>query len=552
MKIVIIGSVAAGTSAAAKARRNSEDALITIYEKDSYISYSGCGLPYFIGGEVSDIEALTPRDAKWFKERYNVDIKTGCEVLSADTVNKTLKVKNLLNSEEFSDNYDILIIATGAKPLKPQISGINSKNVFSIKNPQNAVDVDAFISRVHPKSAIVIGGGYIGLEMAAALKEREMEVSIIELAGHIVPSLDEDMAKIVEDYLISKGIKIFTSAKVTGFINSNASAQAVSIENREDLFAEMFIWSAGIIPEVELAKIMGVKIGVTGAIEVTDQLQTNLPDIYAAGDCVQAFSLITGKPIYRPLGSTANKMGRIVGDVITGGSLEFKGVLGTGIFKVLDLTVALTGLTENEARRLDYDIEVIHNIKPNIPDYLPKSTEMTIKAVADKRTEKLLGVQIIGGEGVDKRIDVFVTAITYGAKAGDLFHLDLAYAPPFATTKDPVHYTGMILDNALRRGRSIMTANELNAKLNSGENITVIDVRSKKDREKGFIEKSLHIPLKKLRSELLNLNKDDMIVCYCNKGVTGNAAQNVLINNGFKNVFNLSGGYNQYLAETRK
>ena len=387
--------------------------------------------------------------------------------------------------------------------------------------------------------------------MAVALKEREMEVSIIELASHIVPPLDKDMAKMVQDYLISKGIKIFTSTKVTGFISDNHSAQAVSIENCEDLYADMFIWSAGIIPEVELAEKMGVKLGVTGAIEVDSQLETNLPDIYAAGDCAEVFSLVTGKPIYRPLGSTANKMGRIVGDVITGGNLEFKGVLGTGIFKVFDLTVALTGLTENEARKLDYDIEVIHNIKPNIPDYLPKSTEMTIKAVADKRTEKLLGVQIVGGEGVDKRIDVFVTAMTFGAKAGDLFHLDLAYAPPFATTKDPVHYTGMILDNALNRGRRMMTTNELNTKLNSGEKITVIDVRGKKDREKGFIEKSLHIPLQKLRTELLNLKKDDMIVCYCNKGVTGNAAQNVLINNGFKNVFNLSGGYKQYLAETR-
>ena len=551
MKIVIIGSVAAGTSAAAKARRNSEDAQITIYEKDSYISYSGCGLPYFIGGESPDIDKLTPRNAKWFKERYNVDIKTGCEVLSVDTVHKTLKVLNLISREEFSDSYDKLIIATGSKPIKPELDGINSGNVFTIKNPQNAIDVDAFITENHAGCAVIIGGGYIGLEMAVALKERQMDVTIIEQSSHIMPPMDDDMAAIVQSYLISKGINILTSSKVTGFQHKNGMAEAVKVEGSENISADLFIWSAGIKPEVELAKNMGVKLGETGAIEVDNRMRTNLPDVYAVGDCAQAYSLITGKPLYRPLGSTANKMGRIAGDVITGGNLEFKGVLGTGIFKIFELSAAMTGLTEKEARKLNYDIEVIHNIKPNIPEYYPGSTEMTIKAVADRKTERLIGVQIVGGGGVDKRIDVFVTAITYGAKAGDLFHLDLAYAPPFSTTKDPVHYTGMILDNALGRGRKIMTAHELIERMNAGEKITIIDVRGKNDRDKGYIEGSFHIPLKKLRSELTNLNKDDVIVAYCNKGVTGNAAQNVLINHGFEKVYNLSGGHNSYKIAAR-
>ena len=551
MKIVIIGSVAAGTSAAAKARRNSEDAQITIYEKDRYISYSGCGLPYFIGGESPDIDKLTPRNAKWFKERYNVDIKTGCEVLSVDTVHKTLKVLNLISSEEFSDSYDKLVIATGSKPIKPELDGINSGNVFTIKNPQNAIDVDAFITENHAGCAVIIGGGYIGLEMAVALKERQMDVTIIEQSSHIMPPMDDDMAAIVQSYLISKGINILTSSKVTGFQHKKGMAEAVMVEDRENISADLFIWSAGIKPEVELAKNMGVKLGETGAIEVDNRMRTNLPDVYAVGDCAQAYSLITGKPLYRPLGSTANKMGRIAGDVITGGNLEFKGVLGTGIFKIFELSAAMTGLTEKEARKLNYDIEVIHNIKPNIPEYYPGSTEMTIKAVADRKTERLIGVQIVGGGGVDKRIDVFVTAITYGAKAGDLFHLDLAYAPPFSTTKDPVHYTGMILDNALGRGRKIMTAHELIERMNAGEKITIIDVRGKNDRDKGYIEGSFHIPLQKLRSELTNLNKDDVIVVYCNKGVTGNAAQNVLLNHGFEKVYNLSGGHNSYKIAAR-
>lgn len=549
MKIVIIGSVAAGTSAAAKARRNTEDAQITIYEKDSYISYSGCGLPYFVGGEAPDIGKLTPRDALWFKERYNVEIKTGCEVLTADSAAKTLKVKNLLTGEEFSDTYDTLVLATGSKPFKPQLDGIESENVFTIKNPQSAVDVDVYIDEHQTKKAVIVGGGYIGLEMAVALKERQLDVTILELSNHVIPPMDREMAAILQKYMIDKDINILTSAKVLGFQHSGGTAAAITVEGQEPIPADLFIWSAGIKPEVELAKEMGVNLGLTGAIEVDNRMQTNLPDVYAVGDCAQVYSLVTGRPLYRPMGSTANKMGRIAGDAITGGNLEFRGVLGTGIFKVFDLSVAMTGLTEKKARKLGYDTEVIHNIKPNVPEYYPGSTEMTIKAVADRNTEKLLGVQIVGGEGVDKRIDVFVTAITCGAKASDLFHLDLAYAPPFSTTKDPVLYTGMILDNALNRGRKIMTARELIERMQAGEKITVIDVRGKKDRDKGFIEGSLHIPLQKIRSELGNLDKGNLIVVHCNKGVSGNAAQNILINNGFKNVYNLSGGYNQYLIE---
>ncbi|WP_283606880.1 FAD-dependent oxidoreductase [Faecalispora anaeroviscerum] len=549
MKIIMIGSVAAGTSAAAKARRNTEEAQITIYEKDSYISYSGCGLPYFVGGETSDVGKLTPRDALWFKERYNVEIKTGCEVLTVDPDHKTLKVKNLVTGKEFTDTYDKLVFATGSKPFKPQLDGITSKNLFTIKNPQNAVDVDTYIAERQAKKAVIIGGGYIGLEMAVALKERQMDVTILELSNHIMPPMDDEMAAILQKYITGKEINILTSAKITGFEQNSGVAQKVMVEGLEPVQADLFIWSAGIKPEVELAKAMGVKLGDTGAIQVDNRMQTNLPDVYAVGDCAQAYSLVTGIPLYRPMGSTANKMGRIAGDAITGGSLKFRGVLGTGIFKVFDLSVAMTGLTEKEARKLGYDIEVIHNIKPNVPEYYPGSTEMTVKAIADRKTEKLLGVQIVGGEGVDKRIDVFVTAITYGAKAGDLFHLDLAYAPPFATTKDPVLYTGMILDNALNRGRRIMTAHELIERTKSGEKITVIDVRGKNDRDKGFIEGSLHVPLQKIRSALVSFSKDDLIVVHCNKGVSGNAAQNILINNGFRNVYNLSGGYKQYKIE---
>jgi rhodanese-related sulfurtransferase len=274
-------------------------------------------------------------------------------------------------------------------------------------------------------------------------------------------------------------------------------------------------------------------------------MRTNIIDVYACGDCIQQFSVITGKAIYRPLGSTANKTGRIAGDCATGGDLEFRGVLGTGIFKVFDMAVAQTGLSEKEAKELGYPIVVNHNIKPNKPEYLG-GKEMVIKGIADKETGRLLGVQIVGFEGVDKRIDVFVTAITFKAKAEDLFHLDLAYAPPFSTTKDPVMYTGMILDNAINRGRQLITAQELEELKESGKKVQIIDARVSKQYDSGHVDSARNIPHAKLRDAISELEKDTITVTYCNKGVTGNAAQNILLNNGIKEVYNLSGGHKQY------
>lgn len=286
---------------------------------------------------------------------------------------------------------------------------------------------------------------------------------------------------------------------------------------------DMVILATGVRPEVHLAKLAGIEIGTTGAIKVNPNMETSIKGIYAAGDCAENYFLLDGTPCYRPMGSTANKTGRIAGDVITGGDLTFKGILGTGIVKIFDLTCGQTGYTEKEAKEAGYNIEIIHNIKPNQTEYFEGSSEMVIKAIADRRTQRLLGVQIIGKKGVDKRIDVFATAITFGAKAGDLAHLDLAYAPPYSTTKDPVIYTGMILDNALNRGRRILTIQEL---IQNRTSFKVIDVRSNKDFEKGHIEGAINMPLAVLKQKASELSKDDSIVVHCNKGVTGNAAQN--------------------------
>lgn len=540
MRIVIIGAVAAGTSAAAKARRNSEDAEIVIYEKDSFISYSGCGMPYYIGGEVKSVEELIPRDSVFFKSKYNVDIFTLHEVLSINANEKTLEVKNLSSGEVFADNYDKLVIATGARATVPLIKGAACTNVFTLRNINDMNRIKAFIDATSPKTAAIIGTGFIGLEVCENLKGLGIEVTLIEKLPQVTPGLDSDMAVYVKDHLEKNGVIVLTCASA-----NEITENRVILSDGKAIAADLVLLSTGVRPNTELAKQAGIELGIAGAIKVNAKMQTNLKDVYACGDCAEQFHVVTGKPVYRPLGSTANKTGRIAGDSITGGSLEFRGILGTGIFKIFDIAVAQTGLSEREAKEQGYDVVVCHNIKPNKPEYMG-GKEMVIKGIADKTSGRLLGVQIVGSEGVDKRIDVFVTAITFKAKVEDLFHLDLAYAPPFSTTKDPVMYTGMILDNAISKDRPLMTAQELDDLMESGEEYNLIDARAASQYEKGHIETAQSIPHAKLRATADSIDKDAVTITYCNRGVTGNAAQNILLNKGFKKVFNLSGGYKQF------
>lgn len=545
MKIIVIGSVASGTSVAAKARRNTETAQITIYDRDTHISYSGCGIPYYLGPDIETVEELTPRDAKWFKKRYNIDIHTQHEVIDIDVNRKQVKVKNLVTNEEFIDTYDKLVVATGASPIVPPIEGANKQNIFSVRNIQNAQSIKQFLVTHKPKKAVIVGGGFIGLEVAEAFIKLGMEVTLIDREQQVMPSMDKDVTAWLEKYMNEKGVKLLFGETVTALEGNNHATKVVTDSGKE-IETDIVILSIGVRPNTQLATKAGITLGETRAIQVNKKMETNVPDIYAVGDCAESFSLITKRAIYRPLGSTANKMGRIAGDVMTGGTLEFRGILGTGIFKFFDMAVAQTGLSEKEARSLEYDIEVLYNIKPNKPAYMENSSEMVIKAIADRKDSRVLGVQIVGKEGVDKRIDVFVTAMTFGAKAEDLFHLDLAYAPPFATTKDPVMYTGMALDNAIQHNRKLITPSELKERINNGEEILIIDARSSKDYEKSHVPNAINIPLGSLREKGADFNKDIPIVTYCNKGVTGNAAQNVLLNIGFKEVYNLSGGNKNY------
>jgi len=545
MRILIIGAVAAGTSAAAKARRNDELAEIVVYDRDDFISYSGCGMPYYIGGEVEDANKLTPRDPSFFKKKYNVDIKILHEVLSVNTQEKYIEIKNLLNDEVFKDNYDKLIIATGASAVIPPIEGVLKPNVFSLRNINDMNKIKNFIDSSKPEKAVIIGTGFIGLEVCENLKNQGIDVTLIERLPRVTPGLDEDMAAYVEEHLNKNGVKVYTGLSAVKIEDNK-----VVLENGKEIASDFVIVSAGVKPNTYLAASMGVELGESGAIKVDSEMKTNLLDVYACGDCIEQFNIITKKPLYRPMGSTANKTGRIAGDVVTGGNLKFRGVLGTGIFKIFNMTVAQTGLSEKEAELEGYDIEVCHNIKPNKPEYMG-GKEMVIKAIADKKSGRLLGVMIVGEEGVDKRIDVFVTAITFNAKVEDLFHLDLAYAPPFSTTKDPVMYTGMILDNAINQGRKLITTEKLRKKIKNNENIQIVDARVVAQYEKAHVENAINIPHSKIREEINSLDPDIMTVTYCNKGVTGNAAQNILIGSGFREVYNLSGGHKNY-TKTKK
>ena len=540
MKIIIIGSVAAGTSVAAKARRNSEDAEITIYNADYDVSYSICGIPYYLGGEVEELETLTPRNADWFKKRYNVDVHTRHEVISIDYKSKKLHVRDMENDEVKEDDFDKLVLATGSSPLTPPIPGVELDHVFQVRTIQNAFVIDRYMQTNNPTKATIIGAGFIGLELAEQLKHKGMDVTLIQQDSQVMSHLDGDVSSRVEKELEDHGINLMLNETA-----DEITSDVVRTRSGAEVEADMVFLAIGVLPNTKLAKEIGVEVGHTGAIAVKENMETTIPDVYAAGDAAESFSIITNEPIYRPLGSTANKMGRIAGDAMTGGDLKHRGILGTGILRVFNLAVAQTGLNEQEGLAHGYDIEVLHNIKPSNADYLG-GKEMVIKAIADRESGRLLGVQIVGERGVDKRIDVFATAMTFKAKAEDLFHMDLAYAPPFSTTKDPVMYTGMALDNAITNKNKLMTPKRLNALIETEQKLQIIDTRSPHQYEKSHVPGAVNIPLAQLRTRLDELNPHVTTITYCNKGVTGNAAQNVLQNNGFEEVYNLSGGNKNY------
>ncbi|GEK90195.1 NADPH-dependent 2,4-dienoyl-CoA reductase, sulfur reductase [Alkalibacterium putridalgicola] len=544
MKIVVIGSVAAGTSVAAKARRNDETAEIVVYEEAEDISYSVCGMPYFLGGEVDELDTLIPRDAEWFKKRFEIDIHTNHHVKAIHPLAKEIEVYDKVKGEGTRETYDKLVLATGSYSLTPPPFTLDTyENVFHVKTMDNTKAIDTYMKSNEVEHATIIGSGYIGLEMAEQLTKKGLKVSIVELADQIFPRIDADMAYHLEKELQNNNVDLHINDKVKT-IKGEGKVEAVGTENGAAIETDLVILAVGVRPNTVLATEAEIELGETGAVKVDNYMKTSAEDVYAVGDVAETFHRVTGQPIYHPLGSTANKMGRIVGDHLTGGPLEFKGTLGTGIFRLFDLTVAFTGFSEKEAAAAGFDPVVVHNIKPAHAKYVG-GKELTIKGVADRETGRFLGAQIVGPEGVDKRIDVFATAITFKATAEDLFHLDLAYAPPYSTTKDPVMYTGMVLENA-RKNLPVVTPKELVRLQDKDVPLQIIDVRSPKQYEKNHVKNAVNIPMLDLRKGVADLDHSVKTVVYCNKGVTSNTAQNLLLNIGFLDANVLSGGNTNY------
>ncbi|MGM0437316.1 MAG: FAD-dependent oxidoreductase [Bacillota bacterium] len=449
MKIAIIGGVAAGTSAAAKARRNNKEAEIVLFERDSDISYAGCGLPYYISEVTDSREKLIMNTPEEFEEKYKIDVRTGHEVLEINPEEKTLKYEELKTNNVSEYNYDKLIITTGASPIMPPIPGYELDNIVPLRTVNDADKIKNIIDEQNPKKAVIVGAGLIGLEMAESFKESGLEVGVIEKLPHVLPILSDEMSEIVEDHLKEKDVDLVLDDGVSEF-KGNEKVEKVITESGKELEADLVLLAIGVKANAKLAKEAGIEIGETGAIAVNEKMETSEKDIYAAGDCAESKDLITGNSAWVPLGSTANKQGRTAGENVTGGNARHRGILKTGITKIFDLTVSRTGLLASEARENGFEVEEVKIKGVDHAGYYPNLNELHLKGIFDKDTKKIIGAAVIGENGADKRIDVLSTAIYSGLTANDLFQVDLAYAPPYSTSKDAVAVLGMVAEKKLK------------------------------------------------------------------------------------------------------
>ena len=441
MKTVIIGGVAGGASAAARLRRLKEKEEIIVLERGSYVSFANCGLPYYIGGAIVDKEDLTLQTPESFKSRFNIDVRINNEAISIDPENMTVTVKDLCSGNVYTEKYDNLILSPGAEPIRPNIDGVYGENVFTLRNIPDTFKIKNYIEKHQPKTAAVIGGGYIGVEMAENLKEAGIDVSIIELSDHLISPLDFDMAADVHRYIKEKGIKLYLNNGVLAIDKNTLILEQGRIN------CDMIILAVGVRPETSLAKDSGIELNSRGSIVVDSRMRTNKPHIYAVGDAVQVKDFISNSPSFIPLAGPANKQGRIAADNIAGIDSEYTGTQGSSVLKLFDMTIATTGLNEKSAKAAGIDYDKAYTYSASHASYYPGGKNMSVKALWDKKTLKLIGAQIVGFDGVDKRMDVLATAIRFGAKITDLTSLELCYAPPFSSAKDPVNMLGFVAEN---------------------------------------------------------------------------------------------------------
>jgi NADPH-dependent 2,4-dienoyl-CoA reductase/sulfur reductase-like enzyme/rhodanese-related sulfurtransferase len=544
IKLVIVGGVAGGATAAARARRVSEDAEIIIFERGEYISFANCGLPYYIGNVIKQRDDLLLATPEEFKQRYNIDVRIFSEVVGINVGEKAVEIKNTSTGKTYWEGYDKLILSPGAEPIKPPLEGIELENIFHLRNVPDSDRIKKIVDERNPRCAVAVGGGFIGLEMAENLTERGVKTTIVEMLDQVMPTLDYEMAALLHEHLESKNVELELENGVKSFSKAGDRI-LVSTQKGREIECDMVLLSVGIRPENKLAKQADLKIGPTGGIAVDDTMRTSDPDIYAVGDAVEVRDFVTGFPTLTALAGPANKQARIAADNALGRKSIFTGTLGSSVVKVFDMVAASTGANEKFLKKHDIPYLVSYTHSGSHAGYYPGATRTSIKLLFSPGTGKVLGAQIVGKKGVDKRIDVLATAIRGEMTVYDLQELELAYAPPYSSAKDPVNISGFVASNILKGDMEIAHWSELDALQKSGA--ILIDLRTKLElKHTGEIRGALHIPIDDLRSRLSELDKQNTYIPFCAVGFRGYLGHRILVQNGFRSR-NLSGGFMTYI-----
>jgi len=543
-RLVIVGGVAGGASAAARARRLCEDCEIIVFERGPYVSFANCGLPYFVGGEIAEQDSLLVQTPHSLKARFNLDVRVNTEVVAIDRATRRVRVRELTTGTESTERYDALVLSTGASPLKPPIPGIDRPNHFTVRNIPDVEKIMAWSRDCQRCRAVVVGGGYIGLEMAEQLRRRDFAVTLVEALPQVMTPLDLEMAAWLHQEIRANGIALHLDDPVAAFEAPTdkvpARASIVVLKSGARLPADSVILGLGVKPEVGLARDAGLEIGERGGIRVNEHLQTSDPRIWAVGDAIEVRDFVTGQWALIPLAGPANRQGRIAADNIFGRPSRYEGTLGTAILRLFNLTAACTGANEKSLGKAGIPFQAIHLHPNSHAGYYPGAEPIALKVLFATGTGKLLGAQAVGHEGVDKRIDVLATALKAGMTVHELAELELAYAPPYGSAKDPVNLAGMVAQNILAGDVAVAQWRELPS---GGTKSTVLlDVRRDDERAQGFIPGSIHIPLDQLRSRLGELPRDREIIVYCRSGQRSYYAARILAQRGYR-VRNLTGSY---------
>jgi len=543
LKYIIIGAVAGGASTAARLRRLDEYAEIVIFERGQYISYANCGLPYYIGDVIEDRNKLFVQTAASFSTRFKIDVRVRTEVTAIDAAAKTIRAVNLGTGDEYYENYDKLILSPGANPVVPPIPGVELDGIFTIRSVSDTDYIKAYVNKLSVQKAVVIGAGFVGLEMAENLRNLGMEVSVIELGDQILTPVDYPVAALAQQHLRSKGVKLLLNTRVERFAREGEHI-VVELEGQEAQVADIIILCVGVKPDVFLAESAGLKIGTAGGILVNDFLQTSDPDIYAVGDAIQFNNPLSGKPMVTLLAGPANKQGRIcAGNVASGNRYSYEGSINTAIIKLFDLNVGVAGMASKHLRRsgIDHVVSTIHG--NSHAAYYPGAQLMTIQIAFSPQTGRLLGAQVIGKDGVDKRLDLLANVIKRQGTVYDLMEIEHAYAPPFSSAKDPANMAGFVADNILTGRLNIVQCADI---ANIDQDDILVDVRTEAEYDAGTIAGAVNIPLDELRERLDEIPEGRTVYIFCQQGMRGYLAQRIVAQRLTNNVFNLSGGYLLY------